>query len=124
VVTPINTIATLVADELPPGGNLFYTIDNLTTSQKLGFTLVIYYFALQIEPRIPQGYLPKHYRFFRDNHTSTKRRNWLGCKNTVNTTIDGLPPVQVFLGEGTVLAVSSPDSNEIITGGGGTLDVT
>lgn len=124
-VIPVNTIATLVADEQPPLGELYYTIDNLTSSQKLGITLVIYYFALQIEPRIPRGYLPKHYRYFRDNSTATKRRNWLGCKNTESTTIDGLAPVQIFLGEGTVLAVSqTSEDGQIVTGGGGTLDVT
>jgi len=124
VVTQVNTIATLVADSVPPAGKLFYTIDNLTASTKVGTTLLLYYFATQIEPRIPQGYLPKHYRFFRENTTATKRRNWLGCKNTVDTTIDGLPPVQVFVGEGTALSISPTNENdEIITGGGGTLNI-
>jgi hypothetical protein len=124
IVTQVNTIATLVADSVPPAGKIFYTIDNLTSTTKIGTNLLLYYFATQIEPRIPFGYLPKHYRFFRENTTATKRRNWLGCKNTVDTTIDGLPPVQVFIGEGTALSISSTNQNdEIVTGGGGTLNI-
>ncbi len=87
-------------------------------------TIYAFYFALEIEPRIPFGYLPKHYRFYRDTSTATKRRNYEGCKNTVDTTIDGLPPVQVFIGEGNELVVSPTQTNtEIQTGGGGTLQV-
>jgi hypothetical protein len=123
-VTVVNTIATLVADAVPPLGKVYYTIDNLTATTKVGVVLELYYFALEIEPRIPFGYLPKHYRFFRENTTATKRRNWLGCKNTEDTTIDGLPPVQVFVGEGTALSVSPTNQNdEIVPGGGGTLDI-
>jgi hypothetical protein len=120
-----NPISLLVADSSPPAGKIYYTINNLDTTNKLGLKLLMYYFAIQIEPRIPQGYLRKHYRFFRDNSTGTKRRNYEGCKNTQGTTIDGLPPVQVFLSEGTDLVISPTQTNdEIITGGGGTLNVT
>lgn len=121
----INPITTLVADGLPPAGKLYYTLDNLESTAKLGITVLLYYFAVQIEPRIPQGYLRKHYRFFRDNSTATKRRNYDGCKNTQDTSIDGLPVVQVFLSEGTDLVISPTQTNqEIITGGGGQLNVT
>jgi hypothetical protein len=121
----VNPITTLVADGLPPAGKLYYTIDNLDSETKLAVTLVLYYFAIQIEPKIPQKYLRKHYRFFRDNSTGTKRRNYYGCKNTQNTTIDGLPPIQVFLSEGTSVVISPTQTNqEIITGGGGQLNVT
>ena len=87
--------------------------------------MFFYYFAIQIQPKIPRGYLRKHYRFFRDNSTATKRRNYEGCKNTEDTTIDGLPPIQVLLSEGNDLVISPTVTNqEIITGGGGTLNVT
>lgn len=120
-----NPIPILIAGETPPKAAMFYTIDNLTNVAKVGTTLYLYYFALHIEPRIPQGYLKKHYRFYRDNSTATKRRNWLGCKNTIDTTIDGLPPVQVIISEGNQLTVAPTVTNEEIqTGGGGTLNVT
>ena len=120
-----NPIPTLVADELPPAGQIFYTVDNLDTTAKSSITFLLYYFAIQIETRIPKGYLRKHYRFFRDNSTATKRRNYVGCKNTEETTIDGLPPIQIFISEGTEIQVAPTTSNqEIITGGGGTLNVT
>lgn len=125
VVQVINPIVTLVAGSQPPLGKLYYTINNSTSELKTDVTILMYYFALEIEPRVPTGYLRKHYRFFRDNSTATKRRNYLGCKNTVDTTVDGLPPVQVFVGEGTDIVVAPTQTNEeIITGGGGTLDVT
>jgi hypothetical protein len=118
----MNPVATLIADSAPPGGKLFYTIENLENAAKFGVTLLIYYFSIEIERRIPRGYLRKHYRFYRDNSTATKRRNYIGCNNTINTTIDGLPPVQVLLGEGTEITVSPTDTaGQIITGGGGTL---
>lgn len=121
----ISPIVTLIANSTPPAGKIFYTINNLDSVNKLGISLSVYYFAIEIEPRIPFGYLRKHYRFFRDNSTGTKRRNYVGCKNTLETTIDGLPPVQVFLSEGTDLIVSPTITrSEIQTGGGGTLNVT
>jgi hypothetical protein len=120
-----NPIHTLVAGENPPVGKIFYTIDNLNNFTKLGVTLQLYYFAIEIEARVPLGYLRKHYKFFRDNSTATKRRNYIGCVNTISTTVDGLPPIQIFIGEGTDLQVSPASlNNEIVTGGGGTLNVT
>jgi hypothetical protein len=120
-----NPIPTLVAGESPPAGRIFYTVDNLDTTTKSSITFFLYYFAIEIETRIPKGYLRKHYRFFRDNSTATKRRNYVGCKNTVETTIDGLPPIQIFISEGTEIQVSPTTGNqEIVTGGGGTLNVT
>jgi hypothetical protein len=120
-----NPIVTLVADSLPPAGKLFYTLDNLENVAKISITMLLYYFTIEVEKRIPFGYLRKHYRFFRDNSTATKRRNYVGCLNTIDTTIDGLPPVQVFLSEGTDFVVSPTQTNEeIITGGGGQLNVT
>jgi hypothetical protein len=123
-LTLTNPIPLVVAGEFPPNATIYYTINNLTGTDKLGTTIYAFYFALEIEPRIPFGYLPKHYRFYRDTSTATKRRNYEGCKNTVDTTIDGLPPVQVFIGEGNELVVSPTQTNtEIQTGGGGTLQV-
>ena len=121
IITPI---VTLVADSLPPEGRLFYTIDNTTETAK-EVNLSLYYFAIQIEPRIPFGHLRKHYKFFRDNSTATKRRNYIGCLNTKNTTIDGRDPVEIFLSEGTDIIIARTQTNtEITTGGGGTLNVT
>lgn len=113
---------------------IYYTIDNLGTSIANTIKLSLYYFTLESQPRIPFGYLRKHYRFFRDNSTATKRRNYEGCKfsivgfsangEPIYDTIDGLPPVQVSVSEGTSITVASTNTNEIITGGGGQLNVT
>jgi len=119
----INPIVTLVAAGNPPQGKIYFTINNTSDTDKLSIDILLYYFAVEIEPRIPIGYLQKHYRFFRDNSTATKRRNYIGCLNTVTTTSDGASPVEIFLSEGTQLVVSPRTPvTEIIPGGGGTLD--
>jgi hypothetical protein len=125
VVELINPFVTLVADESPPLGKIFYTLNNYSLDTKIDVNVLFYYFALEIEPRVPLGYLRNHYRFTRDNSTATKRRNYVGCKNTIAATIDGLPPIQVFIGEGTEIVVSPTQQNtEIVVGGGGVLTVT
>ncbi len=126
----INPIQTLVADSQPPAGKIFYTINNQSATTKIDINLLLYYFAVEVESRVPLGYLKKHYRFFRDNATATKRRNYEGCKNTIDTTIDGLPPIQVFITEGTEVTVAprpsrrNPEKEEIKPGSGGKLDVS
>jgi hypothetical protein len=106
VVEMVNPIVSLVAGSNPPFGKLFYTIDNLESTPKSNVTIILYYFGVEVDPIIPLGYLKKHYKFFRDNATATKRRNILGCKNTLETTIDGLPVVEIFLTEGTETRVA------------------
>jgi hypothetical protein len=125
---PFPTLSTQKED-----GIVYFTVDNLGTVGATEIKLLMYYFTIQVEPRVPLGYLTKHYRYFRDNSTATKRRNYEGCKFTITgyssngepiyDTIDGLPPVQVFVSEGTSLTVASTNTNEIITGGGGQLNV-
>ena len=122
-VTLTNPSPLLIAGGNPPGGKIYYTINNLSSSSVGSSTISLYYFAVEVQNRIPLGYLREHYRFFRDNSTATKRRNWLGCKNTDQTTADGLPVVQVTIKEGTQLNVSTAlQDNEITLGGGGTLE--
>ena len=125
VVQLINPVTTLVAGSNPPFGKLFYTIDNLEPVSKSDVTILLYYFGVEVDPIIPFGYLKKHYKFFRDNATATKRRNFLGCKNTINTTIDGLPVVEVALTEGTEtrVAPTKPGRPGISKGKGGILKV-
>jgi hypothetical protein len=121
--TVVNPVATLVAGQQPPLGKLYYTIDNFNSTSTGTINLLLYYFAIQVEPRVPYGYLRKHYRFYRDNSVGIKRRNYVGCKNTTTTTIDGLPPVQIFISEGSdISVVATQVNNEIVTGGGGTLN--
>jgi hypothetical protein len=117
-----NPIPTLISEGTTLDGNLYYIIDNLAPTINEQVNLYLYYFATQIEPRLPRGYLRKHYRYFRDNSTATKRRNFLGCKNTENTTIDGLPPIQIFLGEDTDVTISPTlENTEIQRGAGGVI---
>jgi len=131
---PMRTIPFPVLSAAKQDATLYYTINNLGTSTAASIELSLYYFTLELQPRIPFGYLRKHYRYFRDNSTATKRRNYEGCKfsiiryspsgEPIYDTIDGLPPVQVSVSEGTSITVASTNTNEIITGGGGQLNVT
>jgi hypothetical protein len=132
IVQLINPIVTLVSEGLPPNGTLYYTVNNTSVQSKVATRILLYYFTIEVQRKIPVGYLRKHYRFFRDNSTALKRRTYEGCKFRITSissdgspiydTIDGLPPVQVFIGEGTEVRVAATtQNNEIITGGGGTL---
>ncbi len=57
------------------------------------------------------GYATDHYRFTRDNSTSTKRRNFIGCLQTDFTTVDGKPAIQITLSADTSLfVVNNPGS--------------
>ena len=114
----INPSITLVSGEQAFNGTLYYALDNLSEVGASRLELYLYYFAVQIEPRLPRGYLRKHYRYFRDNSTAPKRRNFLGCRNTVDTTIDGLPPIQVFLSEDTDVSVSPTNEGTAVNTGG------
>jgi hypothetical protein len=113
----INPSIALVSSEAPFSGILYYTFDNLSEVDVGRLELYLYYFAVEIEPRLPRGYLRKHYRYFRDNSTALKRRNFIGCKNTVDTTIDGLSPVQVFLSEDTDVSVSPTNEGSSVNTG-------
>jgi hypothetical protein len=64
------------------------------------------------------GYSRKHFRFYRDNNLSTRRRLWLGCKQTGDTTSDGGPVVEIIPSAGDTLIVNNgaepiqrPDDN-------------
>jgi len=130
----MRTIPFPVLSTIRQNATIYYTINNVGGANIPSLELSLYYFTLETEPRIPFGYLKKHYRYFRDNSTATKRRNYEGCKFSITgyspngepiyDTIDGLPPVQVSVSEGTSITVASTNTNEIITGGGGQLNVT
>lgn len=116
----INPSVQFVSDGSPPSGIIYYTIDNLTPGEQSSINLYLYYFAYEIQTRVPRGYLRKHYRFFRDNSTAKKRRDYIGCLNTQETTYDKLPPVQVILAEGRQLVVAdSISTTQIIPDGEG-----
>lgn len=85
---------------------IYYTVDSLSATNTTAIVLNFNYFAIEAQPIIPVGYLPRHYKFYRDNLLSTKRRNYLGCLQTQDTTTDGKPPVEVTLTAGTVITVS------------------
>lgn len=64
------------------------------------------------------GYTTRHFKFFRDHRLGTKRHQWLGCKQTDNTTIDGKPAVQVIPSSDSILIVQNgtPVGNQKTTG--------
>jgi hypothetical protein len=118
-----------------PDSIIYYTVDNLSVSP-IPSEINLNYFIFEPDLRVPRGYLPRHYRFSRDNSTALKRRNYLGCKE-VNLTADGLPPVSITLsGQNTVVVstntstgpsgqdtVQFPQTDTITLGGGGRLNV-
>ena len=111
---------------------IYYSIDNTTSSDIAPTDVVLRYFAYDPASLIPIGYLPRHYKFSRDNTTALKRRNYLGCRD-VGTTFDGSSPVIVGPSVGNTIVVNStnipsqginlPSVPQIRLGGGGRLSV-
>ncbi len=86
---------------------IYYTVDELGgNTYGNGFIVTFNYFAIEAPIELPIGYLPRHYKFFRDTLLSTKRRNFVGCLQTQDTTTDGRSPVEVTLTAGTTITVS------------------
>ena len=115
---------------------LYYSIDNTTVSNIVP-NIVMSYFVYEQETYIPKGYLPRHYKFSRDNGTALKRRNYIGCRDR-GRTFDGQSPITVSISNANTIIVNSvsapaptgtgtvniPEgSTGIKFGGGGTLDV-
>jgi len=120
----LNPTVRLANGDNPEQTAIYYRITNLDSISKV-FRFKLYLYVYESEKKVPLGYLPRHYKFSRDNSTATKRRNYVGCLQTKQTTTDGLEPVEVTLSSGTDITVSSTSPNEsIILGGGGTLNVT
>ncbi|MFM7984674.1 MAG: hypothetical protein ACKPKO_35655, partial [Candidatus Fonsibacter sp.] len=71
-----------------------------------GFIVTFNYFAIEAPIELPIGYLPRHYKFYRDTLLATKRRNYVGCLQTQDTTTDGRSPVEVTFTAGTTITVS------------------
>jgi hypothetical protein len=111
--------------------NIYYSIDNLTAGS-ITTEIIFYYFAYEPTTLVPVGYLPRHYKFSRDNTTALKRRNYLGCRD-VGTTFDGSSPIIVGPSVGNTIVVNStnipsqdinlPSVPQIRLGGGGRLSV-
>jgi len=114
----------LVNGDAPEESAIYYSITNLDATPKV-FKIKLYLYVYEGEKRVPLGYLPRHYKFTRDNATATKRRNYIGCLQTKQTTTDGLEPIEVSISSGTDITVSNTSPNDsIVLGGGGTLNVT
>ena len=69
-----------------------------------------------VEVKPLQGYLSTHYRNTSDLTTGMKNSYYLGSKNTSATTLDGTPPIEVFVSNPNTLKVnkSGRPSNEPI----------
>ena len=86
---------------------IYYTIEELAgNTYNNGFIVTFNYFAIEAPIQLPIGYLPRHYKFYRDTLLATKRRNYLGCLQTQATTTDGRPPVEVTFSAGTTITVT------------------
>lgn len=97
---------TLVNNDDAISGLVYYTIEEVSGNTISNLGIRFYYFAIETESIVPKGYLPRHYKFFRDTLLSTKRRNYLGCLQTIDTTTDGREPVEVNLSAATAIIVS------------------
>jgi hypothetical protein len=52
------------------------------------------------------GYLPTHYRYTSDLTTGLQNSYYNGCKNTSETTLDGSPPIEVFVTNPNVIKIT------------------
>lgn len=64
-----------------------------------------------VEVKPLAGYLPTHYRNTSDLTTGLKNAYYNGCKNTTETTLDGAPPVEVFVSNPNTLTVNRTGRN-------------
>ncbi len=96
----------LVNSDASPNALIYYIIDEVGGNSVNDLTVDFGYYAIETESIIPSEYLQRHYKFFRDNLLSTKRRNYIGCLQTVATTTDGRDPVEVTNTAGTTITVS------------------
>ena len=72
---------------------IYYTVTNETGSP-IASSITLEYFAYEPDSLIPKGYLPRHYKYSRDNTTALKRRNYVGCRE-VGIEFDRRSPVVV-----------------------------
>jgi len=116
--------------------NIYYNIDN-TTANSINSVIDLHYFAYEPANLLPTGYLPRHYKFNRDNTTALKRRNYIGCKITSTIFDESAPIIITLSGTNTVVVNSTTataqsgtgtvniptETNTIKFGGGGALSV-
>ncbi len=122
-VVALAQVLILYNNNNPVTSTVYYRFDNLDSLVK-NFDITFYYFGIDAKPLVPLGYLPRHYKFYRDNSTATKRHSWLGCLQTQETTLDGESPIQIIISPSADLIVAPGSSQTDLTvGGGGTLNV-
>lgn len=89
---------------------VYFTIDNLTGTQIVS-SITLDYFAYEPDNLAPNGYLPRHYKFSRDNNTALKRRNYLGCKSRFRIKFDEASPINITLSSANTVIVNSTTAN-------------
>lgn len=87
---------------------IYYTVDNPTAST-IQTDIELTYFAYQPDNLVPVGYLPRHYRFSRDNGTALKRRNYLGCKTRRGRggELRGVNPIEIKISPQNTVTVNA-----------------
>jgi len=131
-VADINPIVTVNAGTA--GGVLQCTITN-TTATPITTGVKLYYYAYEQINSTPNGYLPRHYKFFRNTSEAQRRRNITGCKIVYCpegcpdgvTQTDVVSPVQITVSTNTGVVVNTPNlpnplTGEVKFGGNGPLD--
>jgi hypothetical protein len=98
---------------------IYYTIDNVSASEIVS-SVIMSYFAYEPDDLLPRGYLPRHYKFSRDNNTALKRRNYLGCRD-INTTFDDQSPFSVSISSQNTVVVNNQSAN--VSAGTGTVQI-
>ncbi len=100
-------------------GLLYYSVDN-TTANPIDSSIQLTHFTYEPTNLVVRGYLPRHYRFSRDNTTSLKRRNYIGCK-IISTTFGTDSPVTISISKLNTVVVNSPTTTP--TGGGSPVNI-
>lgn len=78
---------TLVQTE---NARVYYSLNN-DTGADITSEVSIQYFGYEPGNLTPLGYLPRHYKFTRENLTALKRRNYMGSKGTDTVPPSGCP---------------------------------
>jgi hypothetical protein len=86
-------------------GLLYYSVDN-TTSTTIESDINLTHFTYEPTNLVPRGYLPRHYKFSRDNTTPLKRRNYIGCKS-VSTTFGSESPIIITVSKLNTVVVNT-----------------
>lgn len=100
-----------------PLGIFEYTIQN-TTGSEINSAVVFHFYAYEPLSLTPTGYLPRHYKFYKNTGVAQNRRNIIGCRIVFcpegcpdgTTQTDNTSPVQITVSTRSGIVVNNPIS--------------